>query len=53
MANYGFINGKLGEEQAIWEADTATQKVRYMNKNAKNFSWTQTTDNVSALRWLW
>jgi hypothetical protein len=38
--SYSFINGKLGEEQAIWEADIATKKVRYINKNAKYFSWT-------------
>jgi hypothetical protein len=37
---YSFINGDLGEEQAIWEVDVATKKIQYVNKNAKNFSWT-------------
>ena len=37
---YNFINGKIGEDKAIWEVDLKTKKVRYVNKNAKYFSWT-------------
>lgn len=38
--SYSFINGNIGEDLAIWEVDIATKKVRYINKSAKNFSWT-------------
>jgi hypothetical protein len=37
---YSFVDGELGEKEAIWEADLATRKVRYVNKSAKTFSWT-------------
>jgi hypothetical protein len=37
---FSFINGELGEDKAIWEVDITTKKVRYVNKNAKNLSWT-------------
>jgi hypothetical protein len=34
-----FINGKMGEAQAIWSVDMSTKKVKYINKAAKAFSW--------------
>jgi len=37
---YDFINGGEGEQKAIWSVDLKTGKVKYVNKNAKNFSWT-------------
>ncbi len=37
--SYDFFNGEAGEEQAIWGANLATTEVRYINKNAKSFSW--------------
>lgn len=37
--SFDFINGQLGEQQALWNADTKTGKVKYINSNAKEFSW--------------
>ena len=37
--SFDFINGQLGEQQALWSADTKTGKVKYINSNAKEFSW--------------
>jgi hypothetical protein len=37
--SFDFFNGEAGEEQAIWGANLATTEVRYINKNAKSFSW--------------
>lgn len=36
---YDFVNGDRGNEQALWEVDVSTKQVRYINQNAKNFSW--------------
>lgn len=36
---YDFIDGKAGSSQAIWSVDLGTKKVRYINQNAKLFSW--------------
>jgi len=36
---FDFIDGKLGEKQAIWSANLATRQVRYINKSAKILSW--------------
>jgi hypothetical protein len=38
--SFDFINGKAGEEQAIWSVDLASKSVKYLNLNAKLFSWT-------------
>jgi len=38
--SYDFINGVEGEQQAIWSADISTGEVKYINENAKIFSWT-------------
>jgi hypothetical protein len=38
--SYDFINGGLGETQAIWTANIASGEVKYLNKDAKMFSWT-------------
>lgn len=40
QVTFDFINGKLGESQAIWSVDMETRRVQYVNKYAKNFSWT-------------
>jgi len=37
---YDFINGKAGQDQAIWSVNLRTGEVRYVNTNAKIFSWT-------------
>lgn len=37
---YDFMNGQLGEQQAIWSVDLHTGTVKYVNENAKLFSWT-------------
>lgn len=37
---YDFINGKAGHDQAIWSVNLKTGEVRYVNTNAKRFSWT-------------
>jgi len=37
---FDFINGKLGADQALWLVDLDTRNVKYLNKNAKYFSWT-------------
>jgi hypothetical protein len=36
---FDFIDGNLGEKQAIWSANLATRQVHYMNKSAKILSW--------------
>jgi len=36
---FDFIDGSLGEKQAIWSANLATRQVRYLNKSAKILSW--------------
>ncbi len=36
---FNFINGAQGEDEAIWSVDKKTKTVRYINKNAKIFSW--------------
>lgn len=38
--SYDFINGDEGEQQAIWSVNVATKQVKYVNHNAKLFSWT-------------
>jgi hypothetical protein len=38
--SYDFINGGEGEQQAIWSANLSSGEVKYVNKNAKIFSWT-------------
>lgn len=38
--DYDFINGTRGEEKAMWSADLSTKTVKYINENAKTFSWT-------------
>lgn len=38
--SYDFIDGSEGEKQAIWTANLATNEVKYVNENAKIFSWT-------------
>lgn len=40
LVTYDFIDGEDGEQQAIWEFDPVTRKVRYLNKRAKLMSWT-------------
>jgi hypothetical protein len=37
---YDFMNGDHGEQQAVWSADLQSGKVKYVNENAKLFSWT-------------
>ncbi len=37
--SFDFINGSQGEQQALWQADLATGKVKYVNENGKLFSW--------------
>jgi len=39
MVSFDFINGAAGEEQALWQADLVTGKVKYVNENGKLFSW--------------
>lgn len=39
LVSLGFIDGKAGEEHAIWSVDLSTRKVKYVNKAAKAFSW--------------
>jgi hypothetical protein len=36
---FDFIDGTLGEKQAIWSANLATRQVHYLNKSAKILSW--------------
>ena len=36
---YDFINGKDGPDQAVWSMSLKTGEVRYLNTNAKIFSW--------------
>jgi len=38
--SYDFINGGAGEQQATWTANLANGEVKYINMNAKTFSWT-------------
>lgn len=37
--SFDFINGQQGEQQAIWQADIASGRVKYVNENGKLFSW--------------
>ena len=37
--SFDFINGAQGEQQAIWQADTASGRVKYVNENGRLFSW--------------
>lgn len=37
--SFDFIDGGLGEEQALWRADLKSGQVKYVNENAKRFSW--------------
>lgn len=36
---FNFINGAQGEDEAIWSVNKNSKAVRYVNKNAKIFSW--------------
>jgi hypothetical protein len=38
--SYDFMNGGEGEQQAVWTANIASGEVKYVNENAKTFSWT-------------
>jgi hypothetical protein len=38
--SYDYINGDLGETQAIWTANITSGEVKYLNKDAKIFSGT-------------
>jgi len=38
--SYDFVNGSQGEQQAVWTANVASGDVKYVNENAKTFSWT-------------
>jgi hypothetical protein len=40
LVSYDFNNGDSGEQQAIWEFDSTTKNVRFINHNAKIMSWT-------------
>lgn len=40
QVTYDFIDGTQGDEQAIWSANIASGEVKYVNENAKIFSWT-------------
>ena len=40
LVSFDFIDGDNGDQQAIWELDSASNKVRYVNKRAKIMSWT-------------
>jgi hypothetical protein len=40
LVTFDFINGKLGQSQAVWSVDMETKRVQYVNKYAKYFSWT-------------
>lgn len=40
LVSFDFRDGDDGEQQAIWEFDPATHRVRYVNKRAKIMSWT-------------
>jgi hypothetical protein len=37
---FTFMDGHLGEQEAIWSANLETKTVQYVNKYAKMFSWT-------------
>jgi len=37
--SFDFINGEQGEQQATWQADLASGRVKYINENGKLFSW--------------
>jgi hypothetical protein len=37
---YDFMDGSQGEKQAIWSVDVTTKQVKYVNSEAKIFSWT-------------
>jgi len=38
--SYDYINGNLGETQAIWTANIASGEVKYINESGKILSWT-------------
>ena len=40
LVSFAFQDGDYGEQQAIWEFDPVTHRVRYVNKRAKIMSWT-------------
>jgi len=40
LVSYDFINGPSGEDQATWSVDLKSKAVKYINMNAKLFSWT-------------
>lgn len=37
--SFDFINGEQGEQQAIWQADITSGRIKYVNENGKLFSW--------------
>lgn len=37
--SFDFINGEQGEQQAVWQADLASGRVKYVNEDGKVFSW--------------
>ncbi len=47
--SYDFFNGGEGEQQAVWAANIASGEVKYVNENAKIFSWTPTTEGIGML----
>ncbi len=52
---FDFIDGNLGEKQAIWSANLATRQVHYVNKSAKILSWLPnhyTITSPTVLSWL-
>jgi len=40
LVSCNFINGTSGEDEAVWSVDLKSKSVKYVNKNAKLFSWT-------------
>jgi hypothetical protein len=39
LVSLSFIDGKVGEDHAVWSVDLSSRKVKYVNKAAKAFSW--------------
>jgi hypothetical protein len=39
VVTFDFIDTSAGPSQAVWSADLATRKVKYVNKLGKTFSW--------------
>jgi hypothetical protein len=37
--SFDFINGDQGEQQAVWQVDIASGRIKYVNENGKLFSW--------------